>query len=118
MLVRSYDIGSIEIDGVPVFHTREPVDPDRLMAILMFRVGLGDEPLTAAGITHLIQHLVMLGVRSAGNNDPHPNASVGLLTTQFQTAGRADDVVEFLRDVCRSIGALDLSRLELEKKAV
>ena len=60
----------------------------------------------------------MLGVRSSGNNDPHPNASVDLLTTQFHTAGRADDVVEFLRDVCRSIGALDLSRLELGKQAI
>jgi zinc protease len=117
-LVRSHEIGSTEVDGVPVFYTDDAIDPDRLVAVLMFRVGVADERLTTAGITHMVEHLVMHGVGSTTIDDPHSNASVDLLTTQFQCAGRPDEVVEFLREVCRSIGTVELSRLTPEQRII
>ncbi len=113
-----HEFRSIDIDGVPVFHPDEPVDRDHLTAVLMFRVGLGDEPLNAAGITHVIQHLVMSRLRSSGIADPHSNASVDLLITQLRYTGRTDEVAGFLRDVCQSIGSLDLSRLGVEQQVI
>lgn len=116
--MRSHEIGRFEVDGVPEFHAYEQIDPDRLFAVLMFRVGVADERVTTAGITHLVEHLVMHGVGSTTIDDPHSNASVDLLTTQFQYAGGPEEVVEFLRDVCRSIGTVNLSRLAPERRII
>lgn len=101
-----------EIDGVPVFW----VDgPPPLSAELVFRVGVRDESLVTSGITHLAEHVVMFGAPSPRHDH---NAAVELSFTTFDVTGRPEQVVAFLRGVCASICAPDVSSLEVEKKVL
>jgi predicted Zn-dependent peptidase len=101
-----------EIDDIPVFW----VDgPPPLSAELVFRVGVRDESLVTSGITHLAEHAVMSAVPSPRHDH---NATVELSFTSFEATGRPDQVVAFLKDVCKSISTPDLSSLSIEKKVL
>jgi hypothetical protein len=55
------------VTGIPVFQAEVPV---RIRAALMFR-GQADGPLYMAGVTHLVEHLVLaVMLRSAGFYQP------------------------------------------------
>ncbi|MEU4217380.1 insulinase family protein [Actinoplanes sp. NPDC026623] len=98
-----------EIDGVPalIAPTAGP-----LQAGLMFRVGRADETLSRAGITHLLEHLVL---HPMGLADYHYNGATAPVTTYFHMQGPEKDVAGFLSGVCDALSALPLDRLETEK---
>jgi hypothetical protein len=99
-----------EIDGVPTFWM---AGPPPLSAELIFGTGRRDEPFARAGITHLIEHLVM----SALDRRHHfHNASVSIGSTSFTASGRPDAVRDFLHDVCAAIRELPTGRLEIERR--
>lgn len=101
-----------EIDGVPVFWVE---GPPPLGAELVFRVGVRDESLVTSGITHLAEHVVMGGVPSPRHDH---NATVELSFTSFEATGRPEQVVAFIKDVCSSVSAPNLSSLDVEKKVL
>jgi zinc protease len=78
------------LGGVPVFQAEVP---GRVRALLMFRVGMVDEPLHMAGVTHLIEHLALSGL---GEQPYEYNGSVDQTHTTFVVSGTADQVVDFL----------------------
>ncbi|GAA0621968.1 hypothetical protein GCM10010174_45940 [Kutzneria viridogrisea] len=102
-------IKQTEVDGVPTLVA--PMSGP-LRAGLVFRVGVADEPLSRAGITHLLEHLALF---RHGLADHEANAATGLITTQFFTQGAESEVITYLRSVCQSLGDLPLDRLETEK---
>ena len=99
-----------EIDGVPVFW----VDSGRptLTAHLQFRTGSADETLPTSGLTHLAQHLALLGLPP--REDREVGGSTGLLRTTFHANGSVSGVRRFLVDVCEWLDAPDLSRVQSE----
>jgi hypothetical protein len=101
-----------EVDGVP---TLIAPTAGQMHAGLVFRVGRADETLARSGLTHLLEHLVLFPL---GLTDYHYNGSTGAVTTSFHTAGSNEDVATFLTNVCNSLAALPLHRLEIEKSIV
>ncbi|WP_346048198.1 hypothetical protein [Actinomadura chokoriensis] len=100
------------VDGVPVFWGEGPPGDDDYWAVLMFRVGRADETLAGAGLTHLVEHLVLHAV---GDADYHHNGAVDDSTAMFVTHGEPAQVATFLKAVCESLAALPMERLEAEK---
>ncbi|GID96338.1 M16 family metallopeptidase [Amorphoplanes digitatis] len=98
-----------EVDGVPtlIAPTSGP-----LHAGLMFRVGRADETLPRAGITHLLEHLVL---HPLGLADYHYNGATAPVMTYFHMQGPEKDVAGFLSGVCDSLSDLPMDRLETEK---
>lgn len=101
-----------EIDGVPVFWAEDTAE---CTAAIMFRVGFADEPLASLGLTHMVEHLALfkLGRRRFGYN-----GRVGPSETIFYAQGDEEEVVSFIHDVCASLHALPLDRLEAEKRVL
>ena len=66
-----------EVDGVRVLWADLPVDPTMT---LWFGVGHKDMTVSTAGITHLVEHLVM---RRLGHVAIPHNAESGMVSTQF-----------------------------------
>lgn len=98
-----------EVDGVPtlISPTSGP-----MRAGLMFRVGRADEILSRAGITHLLEHLVLYPL---GLADYHYNGTTAPVTTYFHMQGPEQEVAGFLSGVCQTLNDLPLHRLETEK---
>src|SRR5262245_30030586 len=106
----SADAVRIDCGGVPFFWI-EAAAPYRVT--LQFRVGRADEPLPAAGVTHLCEHLALTGFQSA----PYPfNGRVELNRTVFSCQGSADESRRFFEDACRRLSLLPVDRLEHEKR--
>jgi hypothetical protein len=83
------------------------------MGGVIFRVGRQDETLATHGITHVVEHLA-LGPLASARLDM--NGHVGSLVTHLQVAGTQERVEWFMGEVCRSVTALPLDRLELERR--
>ncbi|WP_249161353.1 BTAD domain-containing putative transcriptional regulator [Actinospica acidithermotolerans] len=99
------------VAGIPVLFG--PALPGaRQRAGITFRVGMADEPLARAGITHLIEHLALHGL---GPGDVHHNGVTSATVTHFLMQGSADEAVEFIHSVCKSLHDLPFERLETEK---
>ncbi|GAA0939507.1 hypothetical protein GCM10009554_29340 [Kribbella koreensis] len=103
---------STEVDGVPVLWAP---GQGTLRASLWFRAGMVDETMPTRGWLHLLEHLALHGRDSIRTP---VNGHVSLLHTSFDVTGEPEDVVAFLRDVCRWVGAPDLSELEHERRVL
>ncbi|MEV6283431.1 hypothetical protein [Kribbella sp. NPDC051770] len=103
---------STEVDGVPVFWA--PGD-GVLRASLWFRAGMVDESLPTRGWLHLIEHLALHGRDSVR---VPVNGHVSLLYSSFDVEGEPEDVVAFLRDVCRWLAEPDFKDLEHERRVL
>jgi hypothetical protein len=97
-----------DVDGVPVLWA--PGEGE-LRAGLVFRVGRVDETLARAGITHLVEHLVLYPVEKP---DLHYNGATSPLTTTFFVHGGPDEICDFFALVCRSLRELPTDRLATE----
>ena len=97
-----------EIGGVPVLWEQGPAP---LAAALVFGVGARHESFRTAGVTHLVEHLVMSTLPKSALDR---NAQVDLDITVFHAAGPEADVVDFLNRVCRGVSQLPLDRIERE----
>jgi len=99
------------LDGIPVLLC--PALPgSRQRAGITFRVGMADEPLARAGMTHLIEHLAL---HRLGVGDVHHNGETNATVTHFLMQGSANEAVEFIHSVCESLHNLPFERLETEK---
>lgn len=85
------------IDGVPVLWSDLAHDPT---ATLTFAVGYRDTGPVTAGITHLVEHLVM---RRIGPVDGVANAASGLDMTVFYVSGSQEAQAACLAAVCEAI---------------
>src|SRR6476620_3926655 len=86
------------VDGVPVYWTDATTAPPTIA--LIFRVGFVYEAFGHRGVTHLVEHLALNGLRGA----PYSfNGYVTSTTTVFTASGNAEDVVAFVRDLCRNL---------------
>jgi predicted Zn-dependent peptidase len=102
-----------ELDGVPCFWADPGEDQDTLG--LLFRVGLSDERLPHAGITHLVEHLAL------NTLDPAPyawNGFVDLTHCGFLATGKPEELVRFAAQVCRALGDLPTDRLDRERQVL
>ena len=86
-----------------------------LVGTMMFRVGPIDERLKTSGITHLAEHLALHPLRS---REHAFNGAVHVDYTVFWAAGSAEQVVQFFRDLCRSLTDLPTDRLEAEARVL
>jgi hypothetical protein len=110
MTAGNADAVRIECGGVPLYWIEAPA-PYRVR--LQFRVGRADEPLPAAGVTHLCEHLALSGFRGT----THPfNGHVEPNRTVFSCQGTAEESRRFLEETCRRLGTLPVDRLEHEKR--
>ena len=104
-----------EIDGVRVLWTDLPVDPTMT---LFFGVGHKDMAPATAGITHLVEHLVM---RRVGHVSIPNNAESGMVTTNFYATGAPARLVDFVQRVCEAVAWLSEvtdQDLELERRTI
>ncbi|MFE4701206.1 insulinase family protein [Streptomyces sp. NPDC056738] len=99
-----------EIDGIPTLFAYA-AGPMR--AGLVFRVGVADETLAGAGITHLVEHLAL---HRQGLADYHFNGATKAAFTHFHVEGVEHEVVTYLHGVCASLLDLPMERLETEKE--
>lgn len=98
MSTTSLETHTREIDGVRALWADLPVDPTMT---LWFGVGHKDMSARTAGITHLVEHLVM---RRLGHVAVPHNAESGMVTTQFYATGTPSRLVDFIGRVCEAIG--------------
>jgi hypothetical protein len=98
----------IEIDGLPVFSAP---GPDRVTAALVFGVGIRDETFATAGVTHLVEHLVM---GTLPKSHLQCNAMVDIDVTVFYATGKSDAVRGFVEAICRALTDLPTERMSLE----
>ena len=98
-----------EVDGVPVLWSAVP---GPLTVALVFRVGRVDEQPPKAGITHAIEHLAMAPLDQPRYDH---NAFVDATRTVFHATGRPDELTGFFGSVSRSLAALPVARLVVER---
>lgn len=97
--------------GVPVFTS--PVQTT-FTGTLTFAVGMRDEAARFAGLTHLVEHLVMLRVGKVAITH---NASTEEDRVSFFARGRADAVGEFMNRVAASIRTIaEVTAEEVEQQ--
>jgi predicted Zn-dependent peptidase len=97
------------VDGVPVYSSGFTTGPHTIA--IMFRVGVVDETLGRRGVTHLVEHLALQGLRGA----PYPfNGMVRSAFTVFAASGSPDELVAFVAAVCHALRNLPLDRLRQE----
>lgn len=99
-----------EVDGVPTFRVDTP---GPAFAMLQFRVGRVDEPLTHAGITHLVEHLAfhrLLHLSYEHNGTTEPSF------TRFFAEGDTDEVADFVRTVVATLTDPPLDRIGREAR--
>lgn len=93
--------------------------PGLCTGTLLFGVGFRDESAALAGITHLIEHVVLRKVKPA--TVPH-GASVNTNTTEFHAAGKPEAVAKFLNAVAATLSGfsrtLSEQDLALEKASI
>ncbi len=103
------DLRQTEVDGVRTLWT--PL-PGPLRATLTFRVGAADEALPQRGLTHLVEHLAFDSIEVP---TAEHHAQVNVLTTDFATFGRDEDVVAFFDTITTGLAEIELGRLENER---
>ena len=96
--------------GVPFFAAETPPP---FLAGLTFRVGRADETAASAGLTHLVEHLVL---PPASYPDVECNGMVENLYTTIWASGPTNDVRTFLEQVVGRFTALPLERLDVERR--
>ncbi|MFD8129317.1 insulinase family protein, partial [Streptomyces mirabilis] len=106
----SQGIHHTEVDGIPTLFAYA-TGPMR--AGLVFRVGVADETLAGAGITHLVEHLAL---HRQGLADYHFNGATKAAFTHFHVEGAEHEIVAYLDGVCTSLLDLPMERLETEKE--
>ena len=79
-------IHQAEVDGVPTLFAP---DDGPVRAGLVFRVGQADETLPTAGMTHLLEHLVLHRI---GMTSHRANGSTEAFTTTFLMQGSPSGV--------------------------
>ncbi len=94
--------------GIPIWWADAPGPFD---AALHFRVGYADEPLPMAGITHLVEHLVM---RAVGRREHPCNAMVDATECLFYADGEPEELFEFFALVAAAVRDVPLADLERE----
>ncbi|MFR0353289.1 insulinase family protein [Streptomyces sediminimaris] len=99
-----------EVDGIPALFAYA-TGPMR--AGLVFRVGVADETLARAGVTHLVEHLAL---HRQGLPDYHFNGATKAAFTHFHVEGAEHEVAAYLQGVCASLTDLPMDRLETEKE--
>ncbi|WP_307818659.1 hypothetical protein [Streptomyces sp. MBT62] len=99
-----------EVDGIPTLFAYAP---GPLRAGLVFRVGIADETLARAGVTHLVEHLALY---RQGLADYHFNGATKAAFTHFHVEGAEHEIVDYLHGVCASLADLPMERLETEKE--
>jgi predicted Zn-dependent peptidase len=85
---------------------------------LIFGVGMRNEPPTLAGITHLVEHLLLRMVQPV--TVPH-GGTVNTDSLQFYASGRPDDVAGFLNAIAAAAAKLEAvteENLTLEKSVL
>lgn len=92
----SQGIHHTEVDGIPTLFAYA-TGPMR--AGLVFRVGVADETLAGAGITHLVEHLAL---HRQGLADYHFNGATKAAFTHFHVEGAEHEIVAYLDGVCTS----------------
>lgn len=113
--VPAVDITSL--DGLAVVAPTEPLATDpEVIASLVFRVGLADEPVVLRGITHLVEHVVL------SQFDPDGalafNGSVGMTETSFVAQGTRAAVQEWLSALMQRLVDVPVSRLAHERRVL
>jgi zinc protease len=101
-----------ETAGIPTFRVETP---GPAFAMLMFRVGRADEPLTHAGITHLVEHLAFHRLRHLSYEH---NGTTEPTITRFFAEGEPDEVAEFVRTVASSLVDPPLERIGREARVL
>jgi predicted Zn-dependent peptidase len=107
------------VEGMPV----EVVDVDRVPAVwadvpghsqasLCFRVGMGDERLADRGLTHLCEHLALVGFERPGIQF---NGFVDTTRTVFVASGNEKGVWGFLETVAARLGECTEEQLDRER---
>ncbi|MER5181761.1 insulinase family protein [Streptomyces sp. NPDC002896] len=106
----SQTIHSTEVDGIPTLFA---YSAGPMRAGLVFRVGVADETLSRAGVTHLVEHLAL---HRQGLADYHFNGATKAAFTHFHVEGAEHEIVAYLDGVCTSLADLPMERLETEKE--
>jgi zinc protease len=104
-----------EVDGVPTVYAEDGQVPGPLHACLMFGTGRSDETLRAAGINHIIEHLVL---HSLGATPYSWNGEISPVSTLFWAQGGPDQIVEFFEFVVRGLNELPIERLADELRVL
>jgi predicted Zn-dependent peptidase len=104
-------IGCTTTQGIPTLHA--PRRGGQVTAGLFFRVGLADETLATAGLTHLVEHLALHRLQLS---DLHHNGATANTYTLFHATGDEDEVVAHLNSVCAALRDLPLARLDTERE--
>ncbi|MGW2649536.1 insulinase family protein [Streptomyces sp. NPDC001393] len=99
-----------EVDGIPTLFAYA-AGPMR--AGLVFRVGVADETLAGAGVTHLVEHLAL---HRQGLAEYHFNGATKAAFTHFHVEGVEHEIAAYLTGVCDSLAGLPMERLETEKE--
>jgi zinc protease len=101
-------VEQLEVDGVPTFRVDVPLPA---FALLQFRVGRSDEPLTHSGITHLVEHLAFRHVRHVAFEH---NGVTEPLFTRFFAEGSPEEAHGFVRRIVDALVDPDLDRVGRE----
>ncbi|MFJ7251750.1 M16 family metallopeptidase [Streptomyces sp. NPDC098085] len=104
------DIRETEVDGI---RTVLAAAPGPVTAGLFFRVGVADETLATAGVTHLVEHLAL---HRHGVSDLHYNGATAATYTLFHVTGTPEEVTTYLNGVCAALRDLPMERLETERE--
>ncbi|MFD8296828.1 M16 family metallopeptidase [Streptomyces bauhiniae] len=99
-----------QVDGIPTLFAQAP---GPMRAGLVFRVGIADETLGRAGLTHLVEHLALY---RQGVADYHYNGATKAAFTHFHVEGAEHEIAAYLTGVCASLTDLPMDRLETEKE--
>jgi zinc protease len=106
------DLSVRELDGLPLIIA--PDDGPAEVGLLV-RVGWADEPLSRAGLSHLVEHLALSGI----DRPEHPwNGAVDATHTLFHAEGTPEQCAGFLQEVAAGLSALPLDRLEVEGRVL
>jgi Peptidase M16 inactive domain len=106
------EIELYELDGIPLAHM--PM-PGSTILTLALGVGRSHEPVLRGGMTHLAEHLVMMGVADRLDRSlDHSNGTTEPFRVTFTMRGTPDEVSRFLAEVCGSIERLPMQRMHEE----
>lgn len=101
-----------EVDGVRTVWAEVP---GPLRAGLTVRVGWADETLVTSGVTHLLEHLTLLGIGHPGD---HSNSRVDQTALHFHCTGDEATVSDFVGSVSRQLADPPTARLAEGRGAV
>jgi zinc protease len=111
--VTEFGVSRHDLAGIPVFALEGPAPIPSVG--LTFRVGRVDETAPTAGITHLVEHLI-LPARIGQPVDY--NGTVDELFTSLWARGDPDDLVAFLSSAVELLERPPLDRLEIERRTL